>query len=191
MATKITNASFTVSLLGNLSSDTPTPLSSAGVIQQPSLVALQFVTGVAQALGLNQAGFLSGTLAAAANTTINLYTMAGGNDAAGNAFTLAKCKLFIVLNLGATAGTPLEADTLIVGNAASTAWAGVLNSTGTVTLPGTAALNSGLGGFAIFGAPGSAGFTVPSGGGNNTIKLLSGAAANTITYNIWALGSTS
>jgi hypothetical protein len=191
MSTLLTTGSLRVSLFATLAASAPGGVAPQGVIQQPSLAALTFVSGVAQALGFNQAGYLSGTLASAANTTIDIYTLGGAIDAIGNAFAMACCKILILQNTGATAGTPLEADTLIIGAAGANPWLGFLNSTGTITLPGTAVLGSGLGGFQIIGAPGVAGFAVPSGAGANVLKLLSGAAANTIGWNLWALGSTS
>lgn len=187
----IVAGSLKISLFATLLSSAPGGVAPQGVIQQPSLEAITFVSGVAQVLGFNQAGFLTGTLASGANTTIDLYSLGGGNDAIGNAFTIACMKILIIQNLGATAGTPLEADTLIIGAAGANPWIGALNAAGTITLPGTLALNSGLGGFQIFGAPGAAGFAVPGGAGANELKLASGAAANTIGWNVWALGSTS
>lgn len=184
-----TPTQFSTSML--LSSSVATPLATTATLVGLPLINLPWVSGPNQLLGLDQLGYLSGTLASSASVTIDLYTLGGGNDGLGNAFTIAKCKLIIIQNLGATSGTPLEADTLIVGAAGSSPWIAALNSTGTITLPGTVSVNSGFGGFVILGAPGAAGYAVPSGAGANNLKLLSGASANTIGYAIYAYGATS
>lgn len=152
-------------------------------LQLPNLVGLNFTNGTAGIGKVNQLFAVQGTLAAAASTTLDLYTMGGISDPVGNAYTQAIIKILIIMNLGLVGATnPTPADTLIVGAAGSTPWTAFLNSTGTGTING--------GGFVILGDPSATGYAVPSGSGANVLKLLSGASANTITYNIIGLGAT-
>ena len=194
MATQVTNTATSVGLIATVSGSSAVGIVPSAYINKPSLSSLTWVSGVAQVLGLNQAGFVSGTIAASSSTHINMYTLGGYTDAAGNAMTLACIKYLMLINLGATSGTGAESDTLVIGNYASTAWVGVLNSTGTITLPGYVGTGSAAGSpypsFALLCATGAAAFACPS-SGNLNLQLANGGSANTIGYQIWALGSTS
>lgn len=152
-------------------------------LQLPNLVGLNFVNGTAGINKVNQLFAVQGTLAAAASTTLDLYTMGGISDPVGNPYTMAIIKVLIIQNLGlAGAPAPTAADTLIIGANGSTPWVPFLNSTGTATING--------GGTLILIDPSATGYPVPSGSGANVLKLVSGASADTITYNIIGLGAT-
>jgi hypothetical protein len=94
--------------------------------------------------------------------------LAGGlTDVFGATLTFAEVKLIGVVNTGTA--------TITIGAASSNAWAGLLNATGTVTIP--------AGGMAMFAASDATGFAVTAGTGD--LLKVAGTSGQTYDLIIW------
>lgn len=131
----------------------------------------------------NQVLALQGTLVGTAHVDIDFYANGSVADAVGNAMTMAVLKMLIIQNLGVISAPAVEADSMTIGGEGSTASLTSLLGTNTdsMTLKG--------GGIFIIGGNGAAGYTVGASTTNHKLRIA-GVGANTITYNIIAIGAT-
>lgn len=110
----------------------------------------------------------------AASVTEDLDLAGALSDAFGATFTLARVKGLIV------AASAANTNNVVVGAAASNAWATLLNSTGTITVrPG--------GFFAAF-APDATAHAV-TGGTGDLLKVANSAGGSGVTYDVIVLGA--
>ena len=116
----------------------------------------------------------SRTLAPSANESLDLAGVL--LDPLGAVLTFVKIKGIVV------ASAVANANDVVVGNAASNAWAALLGATSTVTLkPGAV--------FAAFaGQADGAGWAVTAGTGDQ-LKILNGGAGTSVTYDIIVVGT--
>lgn len=137
--------------------------SSARVQTTSKTIEFKFASGVG-ALMSNYVYAVSRTLGGASEDV----DLAGGlTDVFGATLTFAEVKFFGVHNTGTA--------TLTLGAASSNAWAGLLNATGTVTLP--------AGAFMLFGANDATGFAVVAGTGD--LLKVAGTAGQTYDLIVW------
>lgn len=114
------------------------------------------------------------TLTASANEDLDLAGVL--TDAFGATLTFVKIKGLFV------AGAAANTNNVVVGNAATNAWAALLNATGTLQVrPGTF-----VGAFA--GQADSAGYAVTAGTGD-LLRVTNGGAGTPVTYDIILLGT--
>lgn len=139
-------------------------LSSTARVQTTSKsLEYKFAVG-AGALQCNNVYAVSRTLGGASEDV----DLAGGlTDVFGATLTFSEIKLFGVYNSGA--------NTLTVGAASSNQWVGLLNSTGTVTLP--------PGGFFLFSAADATGAAVVAGTGD--ILKVAGTSGQAYELIVW------
>jgi hypothetical protein len=139
-------------------------LSSTARVQTTSKsLEFKFAVG-AGALQCNNVYAVSRTLGSASEDV----DLAGGlTDVFGATLTFAEVKLFGVYNSGANA--------LTVGAASSNAWAGLLNATGTITIP--------PGGLFVFAASDATGAAVVAGTGD--LLKVAGTSGQPYELIVW------
>lgn len=180
MATKV-SGNFGLSLVNFLIQDLKGLSTIATPINFPQLVSIPFTTGTNAANLTDQFYQASGTLASTATVDIDLYAFGAVTDGAGNAITLAKLKGLIFILDGAA--TPVEADYVILGNKAATSgWTSFF-----VANTDSGKIYTG-GGIALW-SPGAAAYAVGASTTNHLLKLTAGTNSGTVTYRIFAWGT--
>lgn len=185
MATVLNNLNANVSIASAISS----AVGSLGSSTFPFSKVINFALGNGSGAALlgNQMIALSGTIAGGAHTDVDLYANSAAVDAVGNAVTMTVVKFLFIQNLGS--GTPVEADVMKIGAiGATTQWTSFFGvNTDSIILPGPLGA-SGLS-FLMVGANGATAYAVGNSSTNHLLRLAS-TGANTISYNLVAIGAT-
>lgn len=196
------NGTFTMSmnfgltapqLIGSSSFPLSIPTFVQGALTYPSTPTNGQGIGKADQLFATQMTLVNGT-----PQDIDLYALGGGNDAVGNAFTMANVKLLAIQNLGVD-GSAAETDTLSIGgDGTSAAWTSFLGTNASsIIVPGPAVAMPSPGNFnptgtptVAFWAPGDVGWAVGASTTNHKLQFTSNASGHTIRVNIYIVGST-
>jgi len=157
--------------------DAPSAPSVGSIIPRAHQIAIERVLDLVNGTGAGQADVLyanAATLAASANTDIDLSGALA--PAVGGTSVFVKVKgLVILADTGNT-------NNVVVGAAASNAWATWLNATGTTTIqPGGAEI-------VIAGSGASAGYTVTAGTGD-LLRIANSGAGSSVGYTIAVIGT--
>lgn len=120
----------------------------------------------------------------AAGVASETLDISGGvNDSFGNAFTIARVKMLIVINAPSDSAATQNSNDLIIGAAAATQWAALLGTTGTVTLkPG--------GGCCFWAGVADATAWAAANGATDSLKMANqaGAGGAALTYQLYIVG---
>lgn len=140
-------------------------------------VSVRNAVSLASGTGAGQADLVFSdrrTLAASGTEDLDLAGSLIG--AYGNTLTYARIKGLYV------AASAANTNNVVIGNAASNAWATLLNATGTVTLrPGAALL-------AMAGPNDATGYAVTAGTGD-LLHVINSASGSSVTYDVVVIGA--
>lgn len=143
------------------------------VFSQPITVTLDAGTGDGKA---DQIYSDQRTLPAGQEYVININSMNGSNDGCGLPFSLACVKMVCLQNLNGTCS-----NTLVAGGSAAGVRGWTSAMSGTVTVNGTAT---------FFMSDCGGAYSVPSGSGNNLLKIAN-PGASAVEYRLLIVGATS
>lgn len=127
----------------------------------------------------------AGTIASSSSTTLTLSAL---TDPLGNAVVFTKIRALFLQNTGNTGGAPVEADSLIMGAAATHAWIIWANSVaGAEILVPSPSATGAPNPFTVLTAPGASGYAVVA-TTTDQLKLANASGSNTIGFNIIIVG---